>query len=434
MAQSETIERPEDQQAKLIEMFSVNSQAGNAGLDTDRDYSDAINALREAGSVQKGSPRSLLGLPEVIGGTMVEREDWTLLGFDACERGFRENMIFSSEIMAESAGLKQVGPTILQMIGKEHKRNRAVAQPLFLRPRTMDWWKPNWIDEAVTALLTPLESKTRADLNLELCAWLPMFVVTRSLGLAGRDELDFRFHLTRSTFGARDHTPEEVAESRRVVDGILTEMVASRRAQPQDDVVSGLLENEMKLPDGTTRKMTQDELFSFAKLVIFAGGGTTWRQLGITIDALLTHREVWEECRANRDLIEAAVDEALRWRATSGNFYRVATQDVEVDGVTIPRGARVNLWLAAANRDPRMFDNPDVFDIHRPKQHHLGFGLGPHRCLGMDVAKQEMIAAINGLMDRWPNLRYDREAARPVFAGLDMRGMTALPVVLDQTA
>ena len=175
MAQSETIERPEEQQARLIEMFSVSSQAGNAGLDTDRDYSDAINDLREAGSVQKGSPRGLLGLPEIIGGSMVEREDWTLLGFDACERGFRENIAFSSEIMAESAGLKQVGPTIIQMIGKEHKRNRAVAQPLFLRPRTMDWWKPNWIDQAVTSLLAPLEGKTRADLNLELCAWLPMF-------------------------------------------------------------------------------------------------------------------------------------------------------------------------------------------------------------------------------------------------------------------
>ncbi|PLK26963.1 cytochrome P450 [Novosphingobium sp. TH158] len=430
MAQAGTIDR-ESQQARLIEMFSVQSQAGNAGLDTDRDYSEAINALREAGTVQKGSPRSLLGLPEIDGSITVERENWTLLGFEACERGFRENTVFSSEIMAESASLKVIGPTIIQMIGKEHKRNRAVAQPLFLRPRTLDWWKPNWIDEAVESLLKPLEGRSRADLNLELCAWLPMWVVSRSLGLAGTDELDFRFHLTRSSFGARNHTSEEVAESRRVVDAILTDMVASRRRQPQDDVISGLLENELKLPDGTSRKMTQEELFSFAKLVIFAGGGTTWRQLGITIDALLTHRDAWDQCLADRSLIEAAVDETLRWRATSGNFHRVATCDIEVDGVTIPQGARVNLWLASGNRDPRVFDNPDAFDMHRPKHHHLGFGLGPHRCLGMDVAKQEMIAAINGLMDRWPNLRYDPEAPRPIFAGLDMRGMTGLPVLLD---
>ena len=209
----------EAERRQLTELFTVQAQAGNAGLDGDRDYSDAINDLREKGLVQKGTPRSLLGLPEIEGTVTVERENWTLLGFDACERGFRENLTFSSEIMAESQGLKAVGPTIIQMIGKEHKRNRAVAQPLFLRPRTLDWWKPRWIEQAVNSLLTPLEGRERADLNLELCAWLPMFVVTRSLGLEGTDELDFRFHLSRSTFGARLHKPEEAAHSRQVVDG-----------------------------------------------------------------------------------------------------------------------------------------------------------------------------------------------------------------------
>lgn len=431
MAPETAIEADDSDRKRLKQMFSVQNQAGNAGLDDGRDYSEAINALRERGLVQKGSPRALLGLPEVPATTTVERENWTLLGFDACERGFRENLTFSSEIMKESAGIKAVGPTILEMIGKEHKRNRAVAQPLFLRPRTRDWWRPRWINDAVDALLDPLVGRPAADLNLDLCAWLPMFVVTRSLGLEGRNELDFRFHLSRSTFAAGDHTPEEVASSREAVNHILTEVVEHARAHGGDNVLAGLLSNDLKEADGTTRKLSDAELFSFAKLVIFAGGGTTWRQLGITIDALLSRREVWEECRADRALIEQAIDEALRWRATSGNFMRLATKDVEVEGVLIPKGAKVNLWLAAGNRDPRVFDLPDEFDMHRPRHHHLGFGLGPHRCLGMDVARQEMIAAINGLMDRWPNLRYDPARPAPVFAGLDMRGMTALPVLLD---
>ena len=430
MAQADSIDAAEGK-SRLSEMFTVQKQASSVGLDVERDYSDATNALRESHAVARGSPRELLGLPDVGGPYPVERENWTLLSFAACERGFRENLTFSSEIMKESAGIKAVGPTILQMIGKEHKRNRAVAQPLFLRPRTLDWWKPRWINEAVDSLLTPLEGQARADLNLELCAWLPMFVVTRALGLEGTDELSFRHHLTRSTFGARDHTPAEVAESRIEVDRILTELVAARRAQPGDDVISGLLENDLKLPDGTTRKMTQEELFAFAKLTIFAGGGTTWRQLGIVIDALLTHPGVWAECLADRNRIEAAVDEAMRWRATSSIFPRLVTEDVEIEGVVIPRGARVHIWLAAGNRDPNVFDRADEFDIHRPKHHHLGFGLGPHRCLGMDVAKQEMIVAINGLMDRWPHLRYDPAAPAPLFAGVDMRGLTALPVLLD---
>jgi len=430
MSQAETAPRSADEQSRLDQMFQVRNQMASAGVEMDRDYSDEINALRERHAVAKGTPRTLLGLPEIDGGFSVERENWTVLSFAACERAFRENITFSSEIMKESAGIKSVGPTILQMVGKEHKRNRAVAQPLFLRPRTLDWWKARWIDEAVDSLLTPLEGHQTADLNLDLCAWLPMFVVTRSLGIEGNNELHFRHHLTRSTFGARDHTRAEVMESAAEVDRILTEVVDARRQTPGDDVISGLLENDLKLPDGTTRKLTQAELFSFAKLVIFAGGGTTWRQLGNTIDALLTHPAIWEECLANRVLIENAVDETLRWRATSAVFPRLCTKDTEIEGVVIPEGARVNIWLAAGNRDPKVFDRPDEFDIHRPKHHHLGFGLGPHRCLGMDVAKQEMIAAINGLMDRWPKLHYDPSQPKPVLAGVDMRGMTALPVVL----
>ena len=430
MAQAETVSRSAEEQKRLDDLFQVRNQTASAGLVMDRDYSDDTNALREKHGVARGTPRSLLGLPPLPVQGEIERDSYTVLSFAACERAFRENITFDSKIVAEGDGIKAVGPTILQMVGKEHKRNRAVAQPLFLRPRTMDWWKPRWIDEAVDSLLTPLEGHKSADLNLDLCAWLPMFVVTRSLGIEGNQELEFRHHLTRSTFGARDHTREEVIESAKIVDAILTEVVTARRAQPRDDVVSGLLENDLKLPDGSTRKMTQAELFSFAKLVIFAGGGTTWRQLGNTIDALLTHREVWEECKADRSLIEAAVDETLRWRATSAVFQRLVTRDVEVEGVLIPKEARLHVWLAAGNRDPRVYDNPDMFDIHRPKHHHLGFGLGPHRCLGMDVAKQEMITAIGGLMDRWPNLRYDPSQPKPVFAGVDMRGMTALPVLL----
>lgn len=430
MAQTSTIAREPENQARLTELFTVQAQSANAGLEMEHDYSADINALRERAPVLKGSPRELLGLPEVEGAYGVQRENWTLLSFAACERGFRENLTFSSEIMKESAGIKSVGPTILEMVGKQHKRNRAVAQPLFLRPRTIDWWKPTWIQQAVDSLLDPLVGKERSDLNLDLCAWLPMFVVTRALGIAHNQELHFRYHLTRSTFGARDHSPAEVAESREEVDRILSELVAARRAVPGDDVISGLLENDLKLADGRSRKLSQEELFAFAKLVIFAGGGTTWRQLGIVIDALMTHRDAWETCKADRGLIEPAIDEAMRWRATSAIFPRLATRDVEVEGVVVPKGARVNIWLAAGNRDPLVYERPDVFDLHRPKHHHLGFGLGPHRCLGMDVARQEMIAAINGLMDRWPGLRYDPAQPRPILAGVDMRGMTALPVVL----
>jgi len=415
---------------RYAKMFDVRKESANVGVNVERDYTDDLNALRDKAPVVQGSPRSLLGLPEVEGGFDTGRENWTFLSYRACERGFRENLTFSSEIYKESAGLRLIGSTILNMVGKEHRRYRAVAQPLFLRPRVLDWWKPRWIDETVATLLDRLLDRDAVDLNLELCARLPMYVVTRAIGLEGTDALGFREHLTRSSFGARDATPAQVEESRKEVDRILSELISARRAVPGDDVITGVLANELELPDGTTRKLSDAEIFSFCKLLIFAGGGTTWRQLGITIDALLTHYHFWEQCKADRSLIERAIDEALRWRPTDPYFPRLCTRDVEVEGVVVPRGARVNLCLGAGNRDPRIWDRPDDYDIHRPKQSHMGLGLGPHLCLGIDVAKQEMVAAINGLMDRWPKLRIDPDKPKPQFRGLDHRGMSTVTVRL----
>ena len=129
-------------------------------------------------------------------------------------------------------------------------------------------------------------------------------------------------------------------------------------------------------------------------------------------------------------LVERAVDESLRWNATDPIFPRLTTRDIEVDGVLIPEGSRVDICLGAANRDPTRWDNPDQFDIFRPKQAHLGFAIGEHQCLGMNVAKQEMIVSLNGLMDRFPNMHLDPDLPAPqLIGGLEQRGMSSIPVV-----
>ena len=99
-------------------------------------------------------------------------------------------------------------------------------------------------------------------------------------------------------------------------------------------------------------------------------------------------------------------------------------------GIQIPAGARVDVCLGAANRDPARWQRPDEYDIYRPAQYHLGFGLGPHQCLGQYVAKQEMLSAIDGLLDRFPNMRLDPSAPLPqLVGGLEQRGFTAVPVL-----
>ncbi len=165
-------------------------------------------------------------------------------------------------------------------------------------------------------------------------------------------------------------------------------------------------------------------------LIVLAGGGTTWRQLGIAIWALLTHYDQWEACVADRSLLDAAIEETLRWNATDPIFSRLVTKDVEVEGVMVPEGARVDICLGAANRDPARWDRPDEFDIFRFKKAHLGFAIGEHQCLGMNVAREEMLAALSGLMDRFPTMRLDPDAPPPeLVGGLEQRGMSAIQVI-----
>jgi cytochrome P450 len=412
------------------EMFDVNTQTANSGADLDKDYTDDMNRLRDAAPVQKGSLRELLGVPESPF-SPVKRENYTFFSYRACEIGFRENLIFSSEGYKESPGVSTVGTTILSMVGKPHKRLRSAAQPLFKRPKVIDWWNKRWIEETVDALLDRLLDEEAVDLNFELCARLPMATVTRAIGLEGENVIEFRYQLDRATFGAARLKPEEAAESRAWVDQTLRDLIAENTRNPGDNLIAGLIDAEIvDEEDGIKRKLTEDEIFGYCKLAIFAGGGTTWRQLGITIDALMNHYHFWEACIEDRKLLDQAVEEGLRWRATDPVFPRLCTEDTEVEGVMVPAGVRVHMCLGAANHDPAVFKNPEAYDIFRDKSHQMGFGFGPHRCLGMDVARQEMIVAISGLMDRFPKMRLDPDKPKPRYRGLDHRGMSAVTVRL----
>lgn len=410
------------------EMFDVKKEAVSTHGRFHGDLTAQMNALRDQAPVMKGSLQELLQLPKHQTYDR-EREHYSIFTFELCNRALRDNLLFSSESMNESPSVRQMGKIILTMIGDEHRRYRSMVQPMFVRPKAITWWKPNWIDDAVDSLLNRMNGWENADLNLELCARLPVYIVTRGMGLAGENALNFREHLLKSTIGIRTAPREEVMGSVAEVKRMLLEVITARREAPGDDVISGLVQCDLELSDGTTRKLTDEEIFSYARLIMVAGGGTTWRQLGITLSALLSDYRYWEACRDDRKLIEAAVNESARWLPTDPLFTRLMTDDVELYGVTIPKGARVDMCLGSANRDPARWDNADAYDPMRPHQNHLGFGMGPHRCLGMEVAIQEMVAAINGLMDRFPNMRLDTNAPTPeVVGGLHQRGMTAVPV------
>ena len=410
-------------------LYDVRREAEDVGNYIDHDPYPAMNALRERGAVQKGFLRQLMDLPAFHRHKgSLEREGYTCFTFDACEQAFRDNVNLSNNVYHfDGSPPKTMG--ILEMDNPEHHAFRRAVQSLFIRPKAQKWWREHFIDKLVDDLVANLHGHDRAELNLQLCARVPVHTITRAVGLRGEDALRFRNALVGTS--ANRHGMQARMEAHATVQRMLMEQIVKRKADGSEDIISWLLAAEIDPPGEERRHLTDNEIVIFARLILLAGGGTTWRQLGIVLLALLCDRDQLEAVRAERKLIDAAIEESLRWNPTNPTFSRVALTDTPLGELVIPQGAVLDICLGAANRDPARWDNPDVFDLHRPFQQHLGTGIGAHMCLGRFVAQAEMNVAINRLLDHFPAMRLDPDQATPyVTGGLEQRGVSSLPVLL----
>ena len=332
------------------------------------------------------------------------RPHYTTLTFKGCSDALIENGLYSSLHYQEMPSVMlNIGHTILTMIGDEHSRTRAAVQPLMTRPQAMGWWREKWIEPFVNVLLDSITGGAGTDLALQLCARLPMHTVTAAYGMNSDEALDFRQTLLSAMSPLL--SAEQQAEQTEKGRAMLLRVIAERRRERRDDLISRLIDAPYTDAEGNASHLDDDQIISFSRLLLLAGGGTTFRQLGITIFALLSNREQLEAVRADRSLMPAAIQEFVRWNCTDPLFHRLALRDSVLEGCEIPEGAIIDVCLGAGNRDPERWENPDVYDLHRPPQRHVGFAGGPHTCLGRFVAEAEMASAINGLLDRFPNLR-----------------------------
>lgn len=181
----------------------------------------------------------------------------------------------------------------------------------------------------------------------------------------------------------------------------MSALIDRKRANPQDDILTALIEAE---DEGET--LNENELISMVYLLIIAGYETTVHLITNAVLTLLQHPEQMAMLRENPDLMDSAIEELLRFHGpVEGTKPMYILEDVTLHGVTIPKGKPVLPLLGAANRDERQFDNPDVFDITRSPNRHLGFGQGIHYCLGAPLARLETKLALNILLERFPNMR-----------------------------
>lgn len=376
--------------------------------------------LRATGPVHEGIVHELTGCdtPAFWHGVPEEgRRHFSAFSYDTCDEAQRDTETFASSsetVEGREIDIHQISifNSMLAMDGARHRRYRSLVQPSFVPPKAQ-WWITNWIDDTVHALIDGFEGDGRAELNIDFCAAIPILTITSSFGIPVDQALDVRSEFSN---------PDRMIE-------ILGPIVAARRAEPRDDLISVLVEAELTEDDGTVHTLSDAEIYSFAILLLGAGSGTTWKQMGITLTALLRDPELLERVRADRTLLKPAIEESLRWEPTDPMFSRWVAEDTSLAGVDIPKGSVVHLCLGAANRDPARWDDPDTYDIDRPLRPSQGFGSGPHICLGMHVARAEMHTGISALLDRLPGLRLDPDAPAPEIIGLYERGATEINVV-----
>jgi cytochrome P450 len=426
--QSEAITRADPRYDAIFNVENETLHGGYAMID---DPYPALAGLRAQGPVFRGQIiETLTGLPDPQF-SLPGRPHFTTLSFGTCSKALEDNLTYSSELYLEVPLIMETfGRTILQMVGKEHARYRSSIQPALTRDQAMGWWRENWIVPIVDALIAELKKGGEAELVTQFCGRVPMHTVTAAYGLTTDEALAFRENLIAIIQPAV--SPERRAECKQVVRSVLMAAIQERRRERRDDLISRLMDSTLTDENGNKTHLTDEDILSFSRLLLLAGGGTTFRQMGITIFALLSNRDQLEDLRADRSLMHAAIQESVRWHCTDPVFYRVATRDSELGGVEIPAGAVVNICLAAGNHDPERWENPERYDLHRPLQRHIGFASGPHMCLGRFIAEAEMTTAINALLDNFPNLRLAEggEPAR-LCGGMMARGMNHLRVRYD---
>lgn len=338
-------------------------------------------------------------------------------------------MAESGEVVAEGLPGPAFARHMLVVDPPDHTRLRNLVSVAFSR-RRIEALAPR-IQALVDDLLDQVAAAgpgTRVDLVSGFAFPLPFTVICELLGVAPPDRQPLGDGL--AALLSPTPTPEAYQRAKGGSDavvGLLSDLVAVKRAVPDDDLVSALLTTR----DGEAQ-LTEQELLSTIFQLIVAGHDTTTSLLGNGTVALLAHPDTWQTLRGDPRRVRAAVEELLRYDAPVPHAtFRYATEAVPVGGQTIPQGAQVIICLAAANRDPTQHPDADTLDLAR-KPHHLGFGHGIHFCLGARLARLEAQIAFTTLLRRFPQLRLAVDPDQLTWDhgdGLVLRGLSQLPVI-----
>lgn len=358
---------------------------------------------------------------------------YALSRFDDVVAAHRDWKTYSSEHGVDLSTLT-MDPDLVRSLGMiimmdppAHDRYRALVSRVFT-PRAVNALEP-MIREVIVDLLDRVADADTFDVVRDLSGPFPVEIISRMLGVpAGerqmiREALDLSLHREP---GQIDPSPEGQAAMVELVAYFL-ELTAEKRANPADDMLTRLTEATVDLGDGSTTTLSDNEIAGFATLLGGAGAETVTKLVANAVVTFDRHPDQWQQVRDDLSLLPRAVEEVLRYLPPSQYQGRFSTADRELEGGTVPAGFPVLLLTGAATRDPRAFDRPDEFDIHRPPSVAIGFGHGVHSCLGAALARMESRVALEEIAKRWTRLEVDHDRLQRVTMS-NVAGYSSVPV------
>ena len=330
---------------------------------------------------------------------------------------------FSSDCRLEGFPLVRAFTTMIRMDPPQHTAVRQMLISEFTAQR-MEGWRQTAQELTDGLLDDAMNAAQPVDLVQALAMPLPSLVICRLLGVPYSHHA--RLQECTATALRFSSTEEQVDAAIAELGDHLEKVVADKMRAPGDDLLSRLVRDHVQA--GTC---THDTAVDLARLMFVAGHVTTVNMIGLGVLTLLEHHDQVQRLFEG-DSAAAVVEELLRYLTIAGSVGRVATEDVEVGGTRIRRGDGLMVLLSVANRDPRIFDSPDVFNTARDQRHNVAFGHGPHQCIGKSLARLELQVALPTLFRRFPRLRAAIPVEDVAFRH-EMRiyGVHELPVLLQ---
>ncbi|MGW8813035.1 cytochrome P450 [Gordonia terrae] len=329
---------------------------------------------------------------------------YLLTGYRDCARAMGQGDLFRADV--ENIGMLFGGPPFAGMEGQKHNEFKSIWARDLRRKSILD--HADVITDIVQKATAETIERARAGEVVDAVAGftrnIPTIVIAHMMNLPAARVSEF-IDWTDTMGGIMEGRDDPSPRGRELVtkgiaatgqmNSFVSTIIEDRKAHRGEDLVSRLVYTDVPIEES--------EMVSASTQLVFAGNETTSKLMGLSLIALAKHPDQREELRRDRSLIPQAIEEIHRWTSVKNWSVRFMKQDAEIGGVELPAGTSLMAMQAAANRDPERWENPQVLDIHRPTRAHLGFGTGPHTCMGLNLARLEVATVLNTLLDTIPD-------------------------------